>query len=93
MDQAAEQRRAKERLVRAVEARRTMRDSAYERQVDALISRASREATATIGKVPPGREPRRVVTWEQAWSREFHRAMDALCLARGLRRQSYQQEA
>jgi hypothetical protein len=28
--------------------------------------------------------------WDQAWSREFHKAMDELCSVKGLRMQSHQ---
>lgn len=79
-----------DKMVAKAEKRRTPRDRAYARKVDALIGHAERIATDHVGKMPPKREPLRIIAWQQAWSRAFHAAMDELASAHGLRRQSHQ---
>jgi hypothetical protein len=85
-----DRRRMATERVRFAESRRTPRDKKYAAKIDELIPKAVQAADAALGDMPPRRDPMRRFAWEAAWSREFHAAMDALALARGLRKQSQQ---
>ncbi len=86
----AEDRTRKRRLVQVAEEARTPRDHEYAKRIDALISRAEAIAHDAVGIRPQKSELARRVAWDQAWSREFHRAMDNLAFGRGYRTQSHQ---
>lgn len=89
-DEQHEQEEALSERAQEVEAKRTDSDKSYAKKIDELIEDAHQSAVDEAGPKPPPRDPLRIVQWETRVNYLYHKNIDEMSLARGLRKQSHQ---